>query len=263
MSLSSDSLVSTKLRPSQARPKLVARPRLTARLEREAGRKLTLISTPAGFGKTTLLVEWLRGRADSEGSVAWVSLDGGDNDPTRFLSYLVAALQAIRVGIGEGVLASLRSPEPPPLESAAFFSLNADLWGTMRSRSGAEPEMRAFGRPVRIIFGEADPYLNAGVARRFHGLFPTPSCSSCPRRGTSRNWTSPRRWRVLSSRRPWPGGWAQPPERRRGQREVRSFCEVARAWVPHHIPAGFHGRYFGEDSYSTSIDREMGERPAD
>jgi haloalkane dehalogenase len=59
-----------------------------------------------------------------------------------------------------------------PSTKPAFFSLNADLWGTMRSRSGAEPEMRAFGRPVRIIFGEADPYLNADVARRFHDLFP-------------------------------------------------------------------------------------------
>ncbi len=59
-----------------------------------------------------------------------------------------------------------------PSTKPAFFSLNADLRGTMRSRSGAEPEMRAFGRPVRIIFGEADPYLNADVARYFHDLFP-------------------------------------------------------------------------------------------
>jgi haloalkane dehalogenase len=59
-----------------------------------------------------------------------------------------------------------------PSTKPAFFSLNADLLGTVRSRSGAEPEMRAFGRPVRIIFGEADPYLNADVARRFHDLFP-------------------------------------------------------------------------------------------
>jgi haloalkane dehalogenase len=60
-----------------------------------------------------------------------------------------------------------------PSTKPAFFSLNADLWGTMRSRAGAEPEMRAFGRPVRIIFGEADPYLNVGVARDFHEKFPT------------------------------------------------------------------------------------------
>jgi pimeloyl-ACP methyl ester carboxylesterase len=60
-----------------------------------------------------------------------------------------------------------------PSTKPAFFSLNADLWGTMRSRVGAEPEMRAFGPPVRIIFGEADPYLNVGVARDFHEKFPT------------------------------------------------------------------------------------------
>lgn len=59
-----------------------------------------------------------------------------------------------------------------PSTKPAFFSLNADLRRTLRSRVGAEPEMRAFGRPVRIIFGEADPYLNADVARHFHGLFP-------------------------------------------------------------------------------------------
>ena len=69
MSLSSETLVSTKLRPSQARPNLVARPRLLARLERVAGRRLTLISAPAGFGKTTLLVEWLGERVGGEGLV--------------------------------------------------------------------------------------------------------------------------------------------------------------------------------------------------
>jgi haloalkane dehalogenase len=59
-----------------------------------------------------------------------------------------------------------------PSTKEAFFSLNADLRGAVRSRSGVEEEMRAFGRPVRIIFGAADPYLNADVARHFHGLFP-------------------------------------------------------------------------------------------
>jgi len=59
-----------------------------------------------------------------------------------------------------------------PSTKPAFFTLNNDLLGTVRSRAGAEPEMRAFRRPVRIIFGEADPYLNAGVARDFHEKFP-------------------------------------------------------------------------------------------
>src|SRR5215207_8347379 len=132
MPLTTDSLVYTKLRPSQARPKLIARPRLIAELERESGRKLTLISAPAGFGKTTLLVEWLRGRADGDHSVAWVSLDEGDNDPVRFLSYLVAALRrTVGEGFGEGVLAALRSPEPPRMEAVlgAFVNELDDLPG--------------------------------------------------------------------------------------------------------------------------------------
>jgi LuxR family transcriptional regulator, maltose regulon positive regulatory protein len=132
MPLTTNSLVSTKLRPSQARPQLVARQRLTATLEREPGRKLTLISAPAGFGKTTLLVEWLRERAGSEGYVAWVSLDEGDNDPVRFLSYLVAALRrTVGEDFGEGVLAALRSPEPPRMEAVLGALINelADLPG--------------------------------------------------------------------------------------------------------------------------------------
>jgi LuxR family transcriptional regulator, maltose regulon positive regulatory protein len=132
MSPAPDSLVSTKLRFSQARPKLVARPRLIAKLKREAGRKLTLLSAPAGFGKTTLLVEWLRVLTDSEGSVAWLSLDEGDNDPVRFLSYLIASLRkSVGEGFGEGVLATLRSPEPPRMEAVlgAFVNELADLPG--------------------------------------------------------------------------------------------------------------------------------------
>jgi LuxR family transcriptional regulator, maltose regulon positive regulatory protein len=132
--LTTDSLVYTKLQPSQARPASVARPRLIAKLEREPGRRLTLISAPAGFGKTTLLVEWLNGREDEDRSVAWVSLDEGDNDPVRFLSYLVAALRrTVGEGFGEGVLAALRSPEPPRMEAVlgAFVNELVDLPGEL------------------------------------------------------------------------------------------------------------------------------------
>src|SRR5215207_7658914 len=113
---------------------MVARPRLTEKLAQEAGRRLTLISAPAGFGKTTLLVEWLGERVGGEGSVAWVSLDEGDNDPVRFLSYLVAALR--RIGgeeIGEGILSALRSPEPPRIEAimAALVNEIAALSGEL------------------------------------------------------------------------------------------------------------------------------------
>jgi LuxR family maltose regulon positive regulatory protein len=123
--LTTDSLVSTKLRPSREQPGLVPRPRLTDRLEREPGRRLTLLSAPAGFGKTTLLNEWFGRSANGGRSVAWVSLDEGDNDPVRFLSYLVAALRGTgEEGFGEGVLAALRSPEPPRMEAVLGALVN-------------------------------------------------------------------------------------------------------------------------------------------
>jgi LuxR family maltose regulon positive regulatory protein len=90
------SLLQTKLYIPPPRPELVPRPRLIERLNAELHRKLTLVSAPAGFGKTTLLSEWIAdcGRADCGRPVAWLSLDESDNDPTRFLIYIVAALQA-------------------------------------------------------------------------------------------------------------------------------------------------------------------------
>ncbi len=114
-------ILATKLYIPPPRPEVVPRPRLTERLNEGLHRKLTLISTPAGFGKTTLISEWLAG---CERPVAWLSLDEGDNDPTRFLAYLVAALQTIAANIGEGVLGMLRSPQPPPTEAILTALLN-------------------------------------------------------------------------------------------------------------------------------------------
>jgi LuxR family maltose regulon positive regulatory protein len=125
VSLTTDSLVTTKLHPSQARPKLVARPRLVESLAREPGRRLTLISAPAGFGKTTLLGKWWQSRTGGESPAAWISLDAGDNDPARFLSYLVAALRRTgEEGFGVGVLAALGSPEPPRIEALTGALVN-------------------------------------------------------------------------------------------------------------------------------------------
>ena len=82
-------ILATKLYLPPPRPGIVLRPRLIERLNEGMHCKLTLISASAGFGKTTLVSEWI---ASCERPVAWFSLDEGDNDPSRFLAYLVAAL---------------------------------------------------------------------------------------------------------------------------------------------------------------------------
>jgi LuxR family maltose regulon positive regulatory protein len=114
-------LLSTKLFLPPPRPDLIPRPRLIERLNTGLQGKLTLISAPAGFGKTTLLSHWIAGRDEP---VAWLSLDSGDNDPNRFLSYIVAALQILDDNIGKGVLAVLQSPGMANTESAQTMLLN-------------------------------------------------------------------------------------------------------------------------------------------
>ena len=114
-------LLRTKLYIPPPRSKIVLRPSLIERLNEGMHCKLTLISAPAGFGKTTLVSEWV---AVCERPVAWLSLDEGDNDPIRFLTYIVAALQTIASNIGAGALAALQSPQPPSIESILTALLN-------------------------------------------------------------------------------------------------------------------------------------------
>jgi LuxR family maltose regulon positive regulatory protein len=116
-------ILATKLYIPSPRPKIVPRPHLIEKLNNSlsSGCKLTLISASAGFGKTTLLSEWV---ASCERPTAWLSLDEGDNDPARFLTYLVTALQTIQPNVGEGVLQILQSPQPPPIESILTPLLN-------------------------------------------------------------------------------------------------------------------------------------------
>jgi hypothetical protein len=99
----------------------VARPRLSERLNRGAESKLMLVSAPAGFGKTTLLTEWL---GLFTCSVAWVSLDQADNHSTSFWSYVVAALQTVKPSVGASALSLLQSPQPPPIEAVLTVLLN-------------------------------------------------------------------------------------------------------------------------------------------
>jgi LuxR family maltose regulon positive regulatory protein len=114
-------ILATKLYLPRLRPNVVSRPHLIKRLKEGLHRKLTLISAPAGFGKTTLVSAWV---AFIERPTAWLSLDEGENDPTRFLMYLVAAVQTIAPTVGEGVLRALQSAQPPPPEAVLTVLLN-------------------------------------------------------------------------------------------------------------------------------------------
>jgi LuxR family transcriptional regulator, maltose regulon positive regulatory protein len=128
-------ILATKLYIPPPRPKIVLRPRLIERLNDSLHRKLTLISASAGFGKTTLVSEWV---ASCGQPVAWLSLDEGDNDPAHFLIYFVSALQTLALRsprggskvegvatkLGEGVLGALQSPQPPSAESILTALIN-------------------------------------------------------------------------------------------------------------------------------------------
>jgi len=126
-------LLTTKLYAPPVRPELVSRPRLIRQLKlglRQSGgptRKLTLISAGAGFGKTTLLSDWVR---RIERPAAWLSLDQGDDDPRRFWRYVIAALQTVESAIGETALAALQSSgfrdadTPPALNTLVAALLN-------------------------------------------------------------------------------------------------------------------------------------------
>ncbi len=124
----SEPLLLTKLYVLPPRPQIVLRPRLVERLNEglALGRKLTLISAPAGFGKTTLVSEWA---SECGLPVTWLSLDEGDNDTTRFLTYLIAALQMLPsktggTNIGAEAMAVLQSPQSPPTEFILTTLLN-------------------------------------------------------------------------------------------------------------------------------------------
>ena len=114
----STSLLATKLYFPPARPKLVPRPRLVERLNAGLRKPLTLISAPAGFGKTSLMSEWRMGN-ESRLPAAWLSLDEGDNDPSRFWSYLIASLETFQHNSFDTTRGLLQSPQPVPPETIA------------------------------------------------------------------------------------------------------------------------------------------------
>lgn len=120
-------LVKTKLFVPHSRWELIQRPRLIMRLNDGLKSTLTLVSASAGCGKTTVLSEWAR---QIQLPVAWLTLDESDNDLTRYLLYLVSALQTIFPGIGETVKGTLRSPQLPPVEPLLAVLINEITEGT-------------------------------------------------------------------------------------------------------------------------------------
>ncbi len=116
-------LVETKLYMPRLRRDLVSRPRLRDRLSRGSQSRLTVVSAPAGFGKTTVLIDWLSAAPAEEQSVAWLSLDEGDSDPALFWTYLISALQTAAPGVGASALPLLQSARPP-IETVLTTVLN-------------------------------------------------------------------------------------------------------------------------------------------
>ncbi len=116
-------ILATKLYIPPPRPGIVPRPHLIERLDEglAKGGRLTLVSAPAGFGKTTLVSEWM---ASCGRPVAWLSLDEGDSEPVRFITYLIAALRTIKEGIGDSILIALQSHQPPSNEVILTNLLN-------------------------------------------------------------------------------------------------------------------------------------------
>ena len=111
-------ILATKLFVPVLPPRAVLRSRLVERLTDGLHRKLTLIAVPAGFGKTTLVSAWA---ASCDRQVAWLSLDAGENDPTRFLTYFAAALQTVAPGLGKAVVGALQSPASAPLPTETIL----------------------------------------------------------------------------------------------------------------------------------------------
>jgi LuxR family maltose regulon positive regulatory protein len=116
-------LLRTKLFIPPVRPNLVERPHLIEQLNQglRLGHKLTLVSAPPGFGKTTLISSWIH---QLNAPATWLSLDEGDNEPNRFVFYMIAALQEAHRELGESTLSLLQSPQPPPLETLLTLLIN-------------------------------------------------------------------------------------------------------------------------------------------
>ena len=205
-------LIQAKLYQPQAGPDLVARPQLLARLDAGLCHKLILVSAPAGFGKTTLVSQWL---AASPHTAAWVALDEDDNQLPRFLRYICAAVQGALPGTCATLQALLAGIELPSVEALAKLlvaeldALPAELilvlddYHCIHARDVHHVLRQLLHRlPPRlhlVILTPRRPAAGAGAAacraaadrdpRRRPALCPRPKRASCCRAAAARRWT--------------------------------------------------------------------------
>ncbi|MGV8978831.1 MAG: LuxR C-terminal-related transcriptional regulator [Cellulomonas sp.] len=162
-------VIATKLYIPRLRRDLVERPRLRERLRLADQSRLTLVSAPAGFGKTTLVADWLAETADRDRSVAWVSLDSSDNEPAMFWTYVVAALRTALPGVGVSALELIASA-PLPTEHLVTSLLN--------ELAGASGETWLVLDDYHLI---DNPEIGAGVAFLLEHLPPHVRVVLCTR----------------------------------------------------------------------------------
>ena len=166
-------ILQAKLYIPPLRPEMVSRPRLVERLNAGLHRKLTLVSAPAGFGKTTLLSEWI---GSSGRNVAWLSLDEGDNELDRFLAYFVSALQTIHSVVGQGLFSVLQSPGPVDVEAVLTTLLNeiADLPGhvVLVLDDYHVIESQTIDRVLTFVLDHLPPQMHLIIASRAEPTLP-------------------------------------------------------------------------------------------
>ena len=168
-------ILATKLYPPAERPGTVRRARLDARLDHALHCRLTVVSAPAGFGKTTAIADWARRRRPR---IAWLSLDDGDADLGRFLAHLVTALRALVPGAGDAVLPMLDLPHPPPA-AAAVTPLVNDLAGATSDLvlvldDYHSVDSRPVDEAVAYLVDHLPPRLHLIIAGREDPLLPLP-----------------------------------------------------------------------------------------
>ena len=144
------SLIATKLYIPPMRPDHVSRPRLVDYLDSgyRAGRRLTLVSAPAGYGKTSLMSEWQARLTGRQVPLAWLALEESDNEPLRFMHYLLAAVRKVFPRLGQELLGMLDLPQPPsPIEIAG----------------GLINEIAALGSPLVLALDDFHQVTNPAI----------------------------------------------------------------------------------------------------